>query len=92
MARTTHRTARALAYGAACMLLAVLSAQVSATSVGRGLGFFYDPAKEVTLVGTVKQIVPRSAANRAFAIETDGAQTLPTPATQNGLLFTAFQN
>jgi hypothetical protein len=31
-------------------------------------------------------------ANRAFGIETDGAQTLPTPATQNGLFFTAFQN
>jgi hypothetical protein len=65
MTRTTHRTARALAYAAACMLLAVLSAQVSAakgtSSVGRGLGFLYDPAKEVTIVGTVEKIVPRSA-------------------------------
>jgi hypothetical protein len=65
MTRTTHRTARALPYVAACMLFAVLSAPASASretsSVGHGLGFFYDPAKEVTLVGTVAQIVPRSA-------------------------------
>ena len=65
MTRTTQRTARVLAYVAACMFLAVLSAQAAASeetsTVGRGLGFFYDPAKEVTLVGTVQQIVPRSA-------------------------------
>jgi hypothetical protein len=30
--------------------------------------------------------------NRAFGIETDGAQTLPTPATQNSLFYIAFQN
>ena len=65
MTSPTHRTARALAYAAACMFLVVLSAQASASketsSAGRGLGFFYDSAKEVTLVGTVKQIVPHSA-------------------------------
>jgi len=65
MTQANHRTARALAYVAACMLLTVLSAQPSTSeetsTVGRGLGFFYDPAKEVTLVGTVQQIVPRSA-------------------------------
>jgi hypothetical protein len=30
--------------------------------------------------------------NRAFGIETDGEQTLPTPVTQNGLFFAGFQN
>lgn len=61
MTRTTHRTARALACVAACMLLAALSAHASApeeaTSAGRGFGFIYDPAREVTLVGTVKEFV-----------------------------------
>jgi hypothetical protein len=28
----------------------------------------------------------------AFGVETDGAQTLPTPATQKGMFFTVFQN
>jgi len=65
MTRTTHRAARVLAYVAACMFLAVLFTQASASketsSGGRGLGFFYDPTKEVTLTGAVKQIVPRSS-------------------------------
>jgi hypothetical protein len=65
MTRTTHRAARVLAYVAACMFLAVLFTQSSASketsSGGRGLGFFYDPTKEVTLIGAVKQIVPRSS-------------------------------
>jgi hypothetical protein len=60
MTGTTHRTARAFAC-VACMLLAVLSAHASAseepTSVSRGFGFVYDPAREVTLVGTVKEFV-----------------------------------
>jgi len=65
MTPTIHRTAHALACMAACTILAVLSVSASvsnkSSSAGRGLGFFYDPAKEVALVGTVKQIVPRSA-------------------------------
>jgi len=48
------------------MFLAVLSAQAAASeetsSVGRGLGFFYDPAKEVTLVGTVQEFVTQHVA------------------------------
>ena len=59
MTGTTQRTARALACVAACMLLAALPAHASAseeaTSAGRGFGFVYDPAREVTLVGTVKE-------------------------------------
>ncbi len=64
MTGTTHRTARALACVAACMLLAALSAHASeeATSAGRGFGFVYDPAREVTLVGTLKEFVTHHVA------------------------------
>jgi len=66
MTGTTHRTARALACVAACMLLAALSAHASAseeaTSAGRGLGFVYEPAREVTLVGTLKEFVTHHVA------------------------------
>jgi len=61
MTGTTHRTARVLACVAACMILAALSARASAsdeaTPAGRGFGFVYDPAREVTLVGNVKEFV-----------------------------------
>jgi len=60
----THRTARALACLAACMLLAAVAAQATAAkapSVGRGFGFAYDPAHEVTLVGTVQELVTHPA-------------------------------
>jgi hypothetical protein len=65
MTRTTHRTARALVCVAACMFFAVFSAQAStfkeSNSAGRGLGFVYDPAKEVTLSGTVQKFVTQPA-------------------------------
>ncbi|HSZ63029.1 MAG TPA: hypothetical protein VK828_14595 [Terriglobales bacterium] len=72
MTRTTHRTARALACVASCMLLAVLFAQASAseetTSAGRGFGFVYDPAHEVTLVGTVKAFVTHHVAGSPMGL------------------------
>lgn len=71
MTRTTHRTASALACMAAYMFLAVLSAHASATeepSSGRGLGFVYDPAREVTFVGTVQQFVTHHTAGSPMGL------------------------
>jgi hypothetical protein len=72
MTGTTHRTARALACVAVCMFLAALSAHASAsekaTSAGRGFGFVYDPAREVTLVGTVKEFVTHHIAGSPMGL------------------------
>jgi len=72
MTGTTHGTARALACVAACMLLAALPAQASApeeaASAGRGFGFVYDPAREVTLVGTVKEFVTHHIAGSPMGL------------------------
>jgi hypothetical protein len=72
MTGTTHRTARALACVAVCMLLAALSAPASAseeaTSAGRGFGFVYEPAREVTLVGTVKEFVTHHVAGSPMGL------------------------
>jgi len=72
MTGTTHRTARALASVAACILLAALSAHASASeeapSAGRGFGFVYDPAREVTLVGTVKEFVTHHKAGSPMGL------------------------
>ncbi len=72
MTGTTHKTVRALAYVAVCMLLATLSAHASAseeaTAPGRGVGFVYDPAREVTLVGTVKEIVTHHIARSPIGL------------------------
>jgi hypothetical protein len=66
MTPTTHRTAHALACMAACIFLAVLSASASvskeSSTAGQGFGFTYDPAREVTLVGTVKEFVTQHVA------------------------------
>jgi len=72
MSGTTHRSARALACVAACMLIAILSAHAfaseEATSTGRGLGFVYDPAREVTIVGTVKEFVTHHIAGSPMGL------------------------
>lgn len=72
MTGSTHKTARALACVAACMLLAALSAHAfaseGATSAGQGLGFVYDPAREVTLVGTVKEFVTHHIAGSPLGL------------------------
>jgi len=73
MTGTTPRTARALACVAACMLLAAAltahaSASEEANSVGRGFGFVYDPAREVTLVGTVKEFVTHHIAGSPMGL------------------------
>lgn len=72
MTGITHRTARALACVAACMLLAALTAHASAseeaTTAGRGFGFVYDPAREVTLVGTVKEFVTHHIAGSPMGL------------------------
>ena len=72
MSGTTHRSARALACVAACMLIAILSAHAfaseEATSAGRGLGFVYDPAREVTIVGTVKEFVTHHIAGSPMGL------------------------
>jgi hypothetical protein len=60
---TSTRTARAFACLAACMLF-VAAAQATASrpaSVGKGFGFAYDPSKEVTVVGTVTELVTKPA-------------------------------
>jgi len=60
---TSTRTARAFACLAACMLF-VAAAQAAAprpASVAKGFGFAYDPAKEITVVGTVAQVVTQPA-------------------------------
>jgi hypothetical protein len=57
---------------AACIFLAALSAHASAsekaTSAGRGFGFVYDPAREVTLVGTVKEFVTHHIAGSPMGL------------------------
>jgi len=72
MTRTSHRAVRALACVAACMFLAVLSAHASASkepsAVGRGFGFVYDPAREVTLVGTVQEFVTHHVAGSPMGL------------------------
>jgi len=72
MTGTTHRSARPLACVAACMLIAILSAHAfaseEATSTGRGLGFVYDPAREVTIVGTVKEFVTHHIAGSPMGL------------------------
>ena len=65
MTRNPMRAACTLAWVAALMLLAVAAAQTNnvaePSSVGKGLGFAYDPAREVTLVGTVEGLVTQPA-------------------------------
>jgi len=71
MIPTNHRTARALACMAACMFLAVSSANASASkdpSAARGFGFVYDPAREVTLVGTVQEFVTKHSAGSPMGL------------------------
>lgn len=72
MTGTTRRTIRALACVAVCMFLAALSAHAStseeATSAGRGFGFVYDTAHEVTLIGTVKEFVTHHVAGSPLGL------------------------
>jgi len=72
MTPTTHRTARALACMAACIFLAIPSASASvsaeSSSAGRGFGFIYDPAREVTLVGTVQEFVTKHSAGSPMGL------------------------
>jgi hypothetical protein len=57
---------------AACIFLAVLSASASvskeSSSTGRGFGFIYDPAREVTLVGTVQEFVTQHIAGSPMGL------------------------
>lgn len=91
MTGTTHRTARALACVAACMLFAALSAHASAsedaTSAGRGLGFVYDPAREVTLVGTVKEFVTHHIAGSPMGLHVLISTSGQTVDAHTGLVF-----
>lgn len=70
MTPTTRRTAHALACMAACIFLGVLSASASqgSSSAGRGFGFIYDPAREVTLVGTVQEFVTQHVAGSPMGL------------------------
>jgi hypothetical protein len=72
MIPTNHRTARALACMAACIFLAVSSANASASkdpsAPARGFGFVYDPAREVTLVGTVQEFVTQHIAGSPMGL------------------------
>jgi hypothetical protein len=72
MTPTTHRTAHALACMAACIFLAILTAGASvskeSSSAGQGFGFVYDPAREVTLVGTVKEFVTQHVAGSPMGL------------------------
>jgi hypothetical protein len=56
---------------AACIFLAVSSANASASkdpSAARGFGFVYDPAREVTLVGTVQEFVTQHIAGSPMGL------------------------
>jgi hypothetical protein len=56
---------------AACMFLAVSSANASASkdpSAARGFAFVYDPAREVTLVGTVQAFVTQHIAGSPMGL------------------------
>ena len=83
MTPTNHRTAHALACMAAC-IFAVLSANASVSnepsSAGRGFGFTYDPAREVALVGAVKEVVTHHIAGSPMGlhvlISTSSGQTV----------------
>ncbi len=70
--RSSIRTARRLAWVAALMLFAVAAAQASNVvehaSVGKGLGFAYDPAREVKLVGTVQELVTHPTRGNAAGL------------------------
>ena len=71
MIPTNHRTARALACMAACIFLAVSSANASGSkdpSAARGFAFVYDPAREVTLVGTVQEFVTQHIAGSPMGL------------------------
>jgi hypothetical protein len=72
MIPTNHRTAHVLACMAACIFLAVSSANASASkdpsSAARGFGFVYDPAREVTLVGTVQEFVTHHIAGSPMGL------------------------
>jgi hypothetical protein len=72
MTATTHRTTHALTCMAACIFLAVLSAGASVpkepSSAGQGFGFVYDPASEVTLVGTVQEFVTKHSAGSPMGL------------------------
>jgi hypothetical protein len=58
---TRPRTARMFACVAACLLVVAVAAQATAFkesgTPAKGFGFAYDPAKEITVVGTLTEIV-----------------------------------
>jgi hypothetical protein len=71
MTRTQTRTTPAFACLAACILVVAVAAQATAStpsSVGKGFGFAYNPAHEITVVGTVQEVVSHPAPGGPFGM------------------------
>jgi len=79
MTRSLITSARTLAWAAAVLILLAAAAQatnVAEPTAGRGLGFAYDQSREITLVGTLQQLVTKPAKGSPIGlhllVSTDG--------------------
>jgi hypothetical protein len=72
MIQRKTRTVCMLARLAAVVIISASATQAitveKSTSIGRGLGFVYDPAQEVTVVGTVRGFAPSTSAARPAGV------------------------